>query len=87
MNRLARVVLAAGLLAMTPPGLAQEVLEQPVDPRDPLRDLDEQVAGKQKALFAARLRGDPEEIRRLEQEFRELQEKRGKTVRQVERLR
>ncbi len=66
---------------------AQEVLEQPVDPRDTLRELDDQVLQKQKALFAARLRGDPEEIRRAEEEFADIQKKRSATVRTIERLR
>ena len=87
MNKWAGVLMAATLLWVTPPSVGQDVLEQPVDPRETLRDLDEQVMDKQKALFAARLRGDPEELRRAEEEFRQLQEKRGKTVRQIERVR
>jgi hypothetical protein len=66
---------------------AQEVFEQPVDPRDTLRELDDQVLAKQKALFAARLRGNPEEIRKAEEEFAEIQKKRKETVRTIERLR
>ncbi|GIW45058.1 MAG: hypothetical protein KatS3mg077_2340 [Candidatus Binatia bacterium] len=63
------------------------VFEQPEDPQATLRELDDVVVQKQKALFAARMRGNPEEIKKAQEEFEAVQKQRGKAVRALEQSR
>lgn len=63
------------------------VFEQPEDPQETLRSLDDIVLQKQKALFAARMRGDAAEIKKAQEEFEAVQRQRGKAVRAIEGLR
>ncbi|MCX8071792.1 MAG: hypothetical protein N3C12_05000 [Candidatus Binatia bacterium] len=58
--------------------------EQPEDPQAKLRELDDVVLQKQRALFAARMRGNPEEIKKAQEEFEAVQKQRSKTVRAIE---
>lgn len=72
------------------PALAQAdlpVFEQPEDPQQQLRTLDDLVLAKQKALFAARMRGDPAEIDKAQKEFEEIQKQRNRAVRAIENVR
>ncbi len=85
------VILFAGLTT-APVCLAQAtddppVFEQPEDPQARLQELDDVVIQKQKALFAARMRGDPEEIKKAQQEFEAVQKQRSQAVRALEQRR
>jgi hypothetical protein len=63
------------------------VFEQPEDPQARLQELDDVVVQKQKALFAARMRGDPEEIKKAQEEFEAVQKQRSRAVRALEQHR
>lgn len=76
-------LIASGLVGTTPV-LAQNQL--PVDPRQEMDRLDEQVLGKQRELFAARQRQDDAAVERLTKEFKEIQEQRAKTLKAARHL-
>ncbi len=64
-----------------------QVFQQPEDPQETLRSLDDIVLQKQKALFAARMRGNPEEIKKAQEEFEAVQKQRSQAVRAMEQRR
>lgn len=81
------LALSALLLCWIGPVLAEEanpVFEQPEDPQATLHELDDVVVQKQKALFAARMRANPDEIKKAQEEFEAVQKQRGKAVRALE---
>ncbi len=64
-----------------------QVFQQPEDPQETLRSLDDVVLQKQKALFAARMRGDPAEIKKAQEEFEAVQRQRSNAARAIEGIR
>ncbi len=81
-------VLATLLLALTTssPVAAQVAFEVPEDPRERLTDLDEAVLAKQRALFAARQRGDQQAVEKLSKEFDEIQRQRSEILKRAHQL-
>ncbi|GIW39668.1 MAG: hypothetical protein KatS3mg076_0245 [Candidatus Binatia bacterium] len=77
------VALAWFCWAGSPPTSGQPL---PRDPRQELERLDAEILAKQRALFAARQRGDEQEIRRLTEEFREIQKKRARVISRARHL-
>jgi|GEM_PF-1797967 hypothetical protein len=89
---LGHTLILVACVTLAPLCLAQStdeppVFEQPEDPQARLQELDDVVVQKQKALFAARMRGDPEEIKKAQEEFEAVQKQRSRAVRALEQHR
>ena len=86
LRRAAGTVLVLGLLTCSSVAAQEHVFVQPVDPRDRVNALDQEVLVKQRELFAARQRGDQEAVKKLSKDFKAIQRDRYQAIQKAKNV-